>query len=390
MKCFYHPDREAVAVCSRCGKPLCKECAKEYKGKIYCKDCLEEIKKEEALEKKLKDEILKKAQNDNPKDNAGTIHKSSTPTEIILTAILISLGIIIALLVSLLFTSRITPAHTKSVVNNTISAPYNGEQILHLQINVDGADIEIIKGEESNKLYEIEVENIHPTADYNSTSSTLEIESNNINHVNNNRAIKVSISPSVPVVSFSIKNKAGDIEISGFNSSYANVAIGAGEIYLNNITSDRLKAVIGTGNITIENCTIKGDSSIANGAGNISLNNIDAKGETNVKLGTGDFIINGAKCLKSLSVKQGIGDCEIDLSNENEPLKENWDINIKNTTGDITLKTDNLPVRAQVRALSVGGNFSKNGDTYNAGDLSSPNIVNISIVSIGDVKLIRR
>ncbi len=47
LKCYYHPDREAVAVCSVCKKPLCKECAHEYKGKIYCKDCLAKVKEEE-------------------------------------------------------------------------------------------------------------------------------------------------------------------------------------------------------------------------------------------------------------------------------------------------------------------------------------------------------
>ncbi|OQX89998.1 MAG: hypothetical protein B6D65_00300 [candidate division Zixibacteria bacterium 4484_93] len=35
--CFLHPEREAVAECSVCGKPLCEECAiYEDDGKVYC------------------------------------------------------------------------------------------------------------------------------------------------------------------------------------------------------------------------------------------------------------------------------------------------------------------------------------------------------------------
>ncbi len=40
MNCFYHGDRPANNFCNNCGKPLCDECKREVKGRIYCEDCL--------------------------------------------------------------------------------------------------------------------------------------------------------------------------------------------------------------------------------------------------------------------------------------------------------------------------------------------------------------
>lgn len=40
MKCTNHPEREADGMCAYCGKPFCKECLVEVKGRMYCKDDL--------------------------------------------------------------------------------------------------------------------------------------------------------------------------------------------------------------------------------------------------------------------------------------------------------------------------------------------------------------
>ncbi len=37
MECAYHPDKEAVAECSKCGRPLCEECSKN--PNTVCIDC---------------------------------------------------------------------------------------------------------------------------------------------------------------------------------------------------------------------------------------------------------------------------------------------------------------------------------------------------------------
>lgn len=40
MKCAYHPDKDAVAVCVACGTGLCADCRKKERGATYCEECL--------------------------------------------------------------------------------------------------------------------------------------------------------------------------------------------------------------------------------------------------------------------------------------------------------------------------------------------------------------
>ncbi len=39
MKCFNHPEQDAVMTCSSCSKGLCKDCVVQKDGKIYCSQC---------------------------------------------------------------------------------------------------------------------------------------------------------------------------------------------------------------------------------------------------------------------------------------------------------------------------------------------------------------
>ena len=39
MKCAYHPEVEAVATCSRCGRPVCNDCKTLLWEKVYCNPC---------------------------------------------------------------------------------------------------------------------------------------------------------------------------------------------------------------------------------------------------------------------------------------------------------------------------------------------------------------
>ncbi|RLG20917.1 hypothetical protein DRN74_04215 [Candidatus Micrarchaeota archaeon] len=50
MKCYYHPDREAVTRCVKCGKPLCEKCVRKLRKRFlyilwkdydYCPACYE-------------------------------------------------------------------------------------------------------------------------------------------------------------------------------------------------------------------------------------------------------------------------------------------------------------------------------------------------------------
>lgn len=38
--CAYHPDREATLRCSRCGKPICTQCAVHTPTGYWCPDCV--------------------------------------------------------------------------------------------------------------------------------------------------------------------------------------------------------------------------------------------------------------------------------------------------------------------------------------------------------------
>ncbi len=45
MKCFNHPDKDAVGICKNCNKGLCKDCIVEVENGIACKEtCVEEVK----------------------------------------------------------------------------------------------------------------------------------------------------------------------------------------------------------------------------------------------------------------------------------------------------------------------------------------------------------
>ncbi len=41
MNCANHPDRERLAFCQNCGKPLCRECARTVGQAVFCEPCLE-------------------------------------------------------------------------------------------------------------------------------------------------------------------------------------------------------------------------------------------------------------------------------------------------------------------------------------------------------------
>ena len=53
MKCFYHPQSDAVGICKNCNKGLCQECAVDVGNGIACKDsCETEVKAlNEAIDK---------------------------------------------------------------------------------------------------------------------------------------------------------------------------------------------------------------------------------------------------------------------------------------------------------------------------------------------------
>jgi hypothetical protein len=43
MKCYVHPDVDAVGTCTVCGKSVCQNCAVDMNGKLTCKSCVEKM-----------------------------------------------------------------------------------------------------------------------------------------------------------------------------------------------------------------------------------------------------------------------------------------------------------------------------------------------------------
>jgi TM2 domain-containing membrane protein YozV len=53
MQCENHSEREALAICVSCGKPLCDECDSIAQGKHYCEECIEKIVEEPVTKKEV-------------------------------------------------------------------------------------------------------------------------------------------------------------------------------------------------------------------------------------------------------------------------------------------------------------------------------------------------
>lgn len=58
MKCFNHPEEDAVATCQKCGKGLCRECAAKYTP-CLCDSCADLIQREQQQEAKSKEDQRK-------------------------------------------------------------------------------------------------------------------------------------------------------------------------------------------------------------------------------------------------------------------------------------------------------------------------------------------
>lgn len=40
IKCYKHPEEDAIGICSKCGRGICTQCAETSHGRLICKDCL--------------------------------------------------------------------------------------------------------------------------------------------------------------------------------------------------------------------------------------------------------------------------------------------------------------------------------------------------------------
>jgi uncharacterized Tic20 family protein len=63
MKCFNHPDIDAVATCQKCGKGLCRECAEKHTP-CLCDSCAEQIQRDKQRQAENKEEQKKQKYKD--------------------------------------------------------------------------------------------------------------------------------------------------------------------------------------------------------------------------------------------------------------------------------------------------------------------------------------
>ena len=75
MKCTNHQDREAEGMCAYCGKPFCKECLVEVKGRMYCKGDLGNVLDEA---KQQANQAVPTINITNTNDNANTNANTNT------------------------------------------------------------------------------------------------------------------------------------------------------------------------------------------------------------------------------------------------------------------------------------------------------------------------
>lgn len=374
MKCFYHPDREAVAVCSKCGKPLCQECAKEFEGKIYCKDCLEEIKKD-----KKQKEV-----------NSAKIVKVS----VILS--LIAIGVLLLLFfIPSVIKHDIINRNEKSY---SYGIPLSGEKTINIETNTNNTGIKIESKENAKNLYDIETINVRAIARYDKHTKTLTVTTppDFIIQKGEDREITIYIPKTVSLATLNAKSKVGSIGINGINASQVSIKSGVGSVSLENVEAKSLDIKEGTGSLDMEECALKdGEHTISLAVGDVTINGISTNGELNVKLGTGDFRMDNIKRLTNFYLKQGTGDCSIDFSHAKTELKKDWHWRITKGIGDTTINVDNWPTKISFKSLlsegtvQTSGNFSYENGFYIT-DKDASNFVYIDVISTGAVKLIGR
>lgn len=60
MKCYEHPENEAVGMCTECGKTICDVCKLEVDEKLICKKCVQK-KMEKQIKKQEETETIEKS-----------------------------------------------------------------------------------------------------------------------------------------------------------------------------------------------------------------------------------------------------------------------------------------------------------------------------------------
>lgn len=94
MNCTNHTETEATGMCTYCGKPFCKDCLVEVKGKMYCKNDLDKVfdeTKASATSNMPQINITNASSNVNTNQNTG-LGQSARKSKIVALILCIFLG----------------------------------------------------------------------------------------------------------------------------------------------------------------------------------------------------------------------------------------------------------------------------------------------------------
>jgi len=358
MKCYYHPEKDAVAICKECGKPLCENCAHEFNGKIYCEEDLSKVqeKSKKVDEKTERKEERAKRREERHEEKAQRHEKRYKIDESIRNyfpqILLITLAIV-AIVLIVMVTAFVVPGRKYIIplrvwnndVTNQYSELYNGETFLSIDATLSAEDVYIHPVK--NILYRVETRGDTPRVSYG--NGTLTIVSQNVTNIfpkNIYRRVDIYLNESL-TTDLAMKNGAGSIYIQDMGLKFGNVTIQEG-----------------AGNILISNCNIN-SLVINSGVGNVNISKIKD---------TGNIRIGG-----------GVGNFNLDLS----AITGKSSVTLRNGVGNSTVTVNNQSsVRADVTAFSVKtDNFAKEDNYYVNSKYSGSEDIYIKVSSVGQVTL---
>ena len=358
MKCYYHPEKDAVAICKECGKPLCENCAHEFNGKIYCEEDLSKVqeKSKKVDEKTERKEERAKRREERHEEKAQRHEKRYKIDESIRNyfpqILLITLAIV-AIVLIVMVTAFVVPGRKYIIplrvwnndVTNQYSELYNGETFLSIDATLSAEDVYIHPVK--NILYRVETRGDTPRVSYG--NGTLTIVSQNVTNIfpkNIYRRVDIYLNESL-TTDLAMKNGAGSIYIQDMGLKFGNVTIQEG-----------------AGNILISNCNIN-SLVINSGVGNVNISKIKD---------TGNIRIGG-----------GVGNFNLDLS----AITGKSSVTLRNGVGNSTVTVNNQSsVRADVTAFSVKtDNFAKEDNYYVNSKYSGSEDIYIKVSSFSQVTL---
>ena len=417
MKCYYHPDREAVAVCSMCGKPLCAECVHEYKGKVYCKDCLAKVKEEEKAAASKSDVLKSDASKSVASESAVSENTETSSTEskakkevpcrkastakIVLVSIVIALVIIGLILLStagIFFT--LTPTALKplsSRAENVSAITYGNEQKISVSLDANNCalnvkeienaiDEKIIeKNAESAKLAELVIQN--PTAAVAKMSyknSVLDVKATGLKK---NAVVNLYITSRIKEISLELGGKNAflsvtlpDVSINNFKLSITN-----GSATLSDCSAKHISGSTMNDSIEITNSSVK-EISLKEMNTELSFSDNTFLGNVSLNLLNGVLDVKGNKRITSFYEKGANNEIDCDFSETEPPMSATF----KNITTEVTIDVGKQPaiISAPYADVKADSYFTVNGSNYTTPNYSEQSsCLNISVLPAGETAI---